>query len=238
LRGRRDLCRLRFFGKLARLKSDKLLKRVFLICKPITGGMATTWCGGTRKLLFDLGLGHVWRSENVGTSKDWEKVIYSSIKARELQTWKQAMQKKEKLRLYRTIKPSLERESYLVLPLETRRRLSEIRCGTHCLRIETGRWLKEAPEERFCRVCLCGSVEDELHALLECWQYAELRKGMFLAIKAKSGFDVTLMVDDREWLRDFLIGVGPTKASSRLEVSRIVGTYFRKMFLRREALLP
>ena len=45
LQGRRDLCRLRFFGKLARLGDDKLLKRVFLVCKPITENMPTTWCG-------------------------------------------------------------------------------------------------------------------------------------------------------------------------------------------------
>jgi hypothetical protein len=199
--------------------------------------MPTTWCGGTRKLLFDLCLGHVWSSEEVGTSTDWENLIYSSIKARELQSWKDALQMKEKLRLYREIKPRLEREGYLVLPLETRRRLSEIRCGTHCLRIETGRWLKEAPEERFCRVCLCGPVEDEMHVLLDCHRYDGLRQSMVQAIKAKTGFDLSRMVQDREWLRDFLIGCGPTKVKSRLEVSRIVGTYLRKLFLRRETLL-
>jgi hypothetical protein len=75
LRGRRDLCRLRFFGKIARLSPEKLLKQVFNLCKPITGNMPTTWCGSTRKLLFDLCLGHVWSSESVGPTKDWEKLF-------------------------------------------------------------------------------------------------------------------------------------------------------------------
>src|SRR6185437_15630711 len=45
LRGRRDLCRLRLFAKLSRMGEDKLMKKVFLTCRPATEGMATTWCG-------------------------------------------------------------------------------------------------------------------------------------------------------------------------------------------------
>ena len=176
LQGRRDLCRLRFFGKLARLGADKLLKRVFLVCKPITENMPTTWCGRTRQLLFDLLLGHIWSSESVGSSKDWEKVIYSCIQARELQAWKDGLQNKPKLRLYRLLKSQLRREEYLTLPLETRRRLTELRSGTHCLRVETGRWEGEPLEDRVCRVCICGPIEDEMHVLLDCYPYRQLRE--------------------------------------------------------------
>jgi len=94
MRGRRDLCRLRFFGKIARMDGEKLLKQVFDICKPIIGNMPTTWCGSTRKLLFDLCLGHVWSSEDVGSSKDWEKVIYDNLRAREVHEWKEGLQRK------------------------------------------------------------------------------------------------------------------------------------------------
>ena len=97
MRGRRDLCRLRFFGKIARMSREKLLKQVFDLCKPITGNTPTTWWGSTRKLLFDLCLGHVWSSEDVGSSKDWEKVIYANFRAREVQEWKEGLQRKSKL---------------------------------------------------------------------------------------------------------------------------------------------
>ena len=116
--------------------SEKLLKQVFDIWKPITGNMPTTWCGSTRKLLFDLCLGHVWSSESVGPSKDWEKVISASLRAREVHEWKEGLQRKSKLRLYRTLKNDLRRESYLTLPLESRRKLTEMRSGTHSLRID------------------------------------------------------------------------------------------------------
>ena len=173
MRGRRDLCRLRFFGKIAHMSREKLLKQVFDICKPITGNISTTWSGSTRKLLFDLCLGHVWSSESVSSSKDWEKVIYVNLRAREVHEWKEGLQRKSKLRLHRTLKTDLRRESYLALPIESRRKLTEMRSGTHSLRIETGRWEKEPLEQRICKVCVCGPIEDELHVLLDCCPYEE-----------------------------------------------------------------
>jgi hypothetical protein len=147
------------------------------------------------------------------------------------------MQKKAKLRLYRTLKPDLRREDYLSLPLETRRRLTELRSGTHCLRIETGRWQKESVEERVCKVCVCGPVEDELHVLLDCYPYKKLRQQMFQAISVKTKYDPRLMIDDRDWLKDFLLGCGVPDSTTRVEVSRIVGNFLNKMLRTREKIL-
>ena len=49
---------------------------------------------------------------------------------------------------------------------ESRRKLSKLRCGSHDLSIETGRYKKQAVEERLC--LNCNKVEDELHFLMEC----------------------------------------------------------------------
>ena len=62
----------------SRMGGEKLLKQVFDLCKPITGNMPTTWCGSTRKLLFDLYLGHVWSSEDVGSTKIGESYLCQS----------------------------------------------------------------------------------------------------------------------------------------------------------------
>src|SRR6185437_8997490 len=119
-----------------------------------------------------LFLGHVWSSENLGN--DWERLVRDSVRTRELDCWKTGLQKKAKLRLYRTLKSELRREEYLDLPQDIRVRLTELRCGTHRLRVETGRWEKEELAERVCRVCVCGPVEDELHVLLDCYVYRDL----------------------------------------------------------------
>ena len=176
-------------------------------------------------------------SENVGSRQDWEKVIFSSIRAREIQTWKDSLQKKPKLRLYRTLKSDLRRESYLALPLESRRRLTELRCGTHCLRIETGRWENEAVEERVCKVCVCGPIEDEVHVLLECYPYQKLREKMFETIQEATDYDPRLMLEDRAWLKDFLLGCGPADTNTRVAVSRAVGRFLQKALKRRQNIL-
>ena len=163
--------------------------------------------------------------------------ISASLRAREVHEWKEGLQRKSKLRLYRTLKNDLGRESYLALPLESRRKLTEMRSGTHSLRIETGRWEKEPLEQRICKVCVCGSIEDELHVLLDCYPYAALRQGMCQTILVKTEYDPRLMLDDREWLKDFLLGCGISDSTTRVEVSRIVGNFFNKMLRKREKIL-
>ena len=70
-----------------------------------------------------------------------------------------------KLRTYVTYKTSFYPEKYLMLNLE-RNELSilfQFRCGFLPLRIETGRYVGEKPEERLCKICDSQQVEDETH---------------------------------------------------------------------------
>ena len=46
----------------------------------------------------------------------------------------------------------------------------------HHLRVETGRWKKTPREERKC--CVCGTLEDELHAIYECPKYQDARQNV------------------------------------------------------------
>ena len=78
--------------------------------------------------------------------------------------WKKAMEKKPKLRTYRTIKENLKLEDYLKVNTnpKSRQTLTNLRTGSNNLRIETGRWTRprEAIEDRLCMECMNGSVED------------------------------------------------------------------------------
>ena len=53
--------------------------------------------------------------------------------------------------------------------------LARLRGGTSFLRIETGRYEKEKPEERLCLWC-SNAIEDEKHFLLECNLYRSIRQ--------------------------------------------------------------
>ena len=49
-----------------------------------------------------------------------------------------------------------------------RRMLANLRGGTGELRVETGRWSGLQREERICKQCTPGEVEDEAHFVLKC----------------------------------------------------------------------
>ena len=75
------------------------------------------------------------------------------------------MKKRDKLRTYVKLKDRLVLEPYVVeLDRDKSRELTMLRGGSNRLRIETGRWKRESRrekvEERVCKVCLCGEIED------------------------------------------------------------------------------
>ena len=50
-----------------------------------------------------------------------------------------------------------------------RKSMAQIRCSSHRLRVETGRYTSEARHERTCRLCTSATaIEDEQHMLLHC----------------------------------------------------------------------
>ena len=52
---------------------------------------------------------------------------------------------------------------------------AQFRSGVLPLRIETGRYRHEHIDRRICELCQSGSVEDEIHFLLYCDFYNDLR---------------------------------------------------------------
>merc|ERR1712082_16415 len=68
-----------------------------------------------------------------------------------------------------------------------RKTLTKYRIGDHSLAIETGRhrqtWIPR--EDRICTSCPQGEVETELHFLLHCDKYKEIRDSFFPKINQK-----------------------------------------------------
>ncbi len=64
-----------------------------------------------------------------------------------------------------------------------RRLITKMRISSHRLEIELGRYQSKTagklrPEERICKLCNLGEVEDEKHALMNCPMYSVQRKNM------------------------------------------------------------
>src|ERR1043165_3915790 len=79
MRARRDFARLRFWHKIVNLPEDRLLKRVYNVFKATLKPDHSSWIFATRKILENLNLGHVWRSEETGVRKNgepWLEPVY------------------------------------------------------------------------------------------------------------------------------------------------------------------
>ena len=53
--------------------------------------------------------------------------------------------------------------------------MAKLRCGVLPIKIETGRFVNLALEDRICEVCNLNEIEDELHFICKCELYNETR---------------------------------------------------------------
>ena len=65
------------------------------------------------------------------------------------------------------------------MPRHYRQILAKFRSGSLPIRIESGRYEKIPLDERQCNFCTGGHIEDEMHVLLNCKLYDDLRYEMF-----------------------------------------------------------
>ena len=150
MRAQRDYKRLVYWARLVRMDDTRLVKRIYKQRRKQKPKRYRDWCSQIHRTLISLQLGHVWESETVGKEQDWKRLIKTCLHAREETYWKEQMEKKSKLRLYRTLKFTLVREEYLDVVMEApeRRLVTQMRGGTNLLRVELGRWKGEKLEEQ------------------------------------------------------------------------------------------
>ena len=67
----------------------------------------------------------------------------------------------------------------MILPLRHRSAFSKFRLGVAPIRIETGRYEGLREENRICPFCANNIVENELHVILNCEIYKDIRESLF-----------------------------------------------------------
>ena len=108
--------------------------------------------------------------------REWRATITDRMQSHVESQWRENMKRKAKLRTYVTIKDKLQAEPYLHFKNRLACiSLARLRGGTSFLRIKTGRYEKEKPEERLCLWC-SNAIEDEKHFLLECGLERSIRQ--------------------------------------------------------------
>ncbi len=209
MKARRDLCILRYWARIISSDTTTLVNKVYQQRKVELSAGRTNWCRYVHSLLLELDLEQAWRDQSVGGLREWSRAAGGAIQRRELSQWLQRIDLKPKLRLYRVLKASFGREAYLsYLPLWKRRYITMIRGGTNTLRIEKGRWSREALADRTCGFCNTGSVEDEKHVVTQCSAYARERLELYVCLEQKLGYNFVAMSGETDWLVEVLVGAG------------------------------
>ena len=95
--------------------------------------------------------------------------------------WRQNICKMPKLCTYVLFKNEFCMENYLmyVKSSKLRKLLSKLRLSSHDLFIEKGRYTNIPREQRLCKFCNSGNIEDEKHFIIDCTLYREEHSKLF-----------------------------------------------------------
>ena len=101
-------------------------------------------------------------------------VFMDKLKSLFTDAWKHSIENSSKLTFYREVKDVFSWERYLDADINfnIRRSTAQIRCSSHKLSLETGRYNRTPRSDRICLYCLntegVSTVEDENHLLESC----------------------------------------------------------------------
>lgn len=158
------------------------------------------------------------------------KNLKDILSNKDAENWNKQLADSDKLRTYKTYKNILKPEWYCSLPLprDQRRILFRLRSCSLPLAVETGRYSKpKTPmNERICKFCQSHSVENEMHFLLECDLYTDLRQLLFEKASDLNADFMTLNLNEK---LAFLM--------QNKDIQFQVGSIVTKMFKRRKMFL-
>ena len=164
---RRWLSILRYWNRLLKMNDDRLPKKMFNYM--LTQEESSNWCNNVSNILEVLELTESFINRlQVDISDCREKLV-----SRQQAQWLRTVMEKPKLRFYAVFKNSLKSEKYVEMNLSSYERsvLAQIRLGILKLHIETGRFTNTKLEDRVCKICNNGEIEDETHFLFNCDAY-------------------------------------------------------------------
>ena len=170
----RYLCMIRFWNRLIEMHDDRLTKKVFLYdyekcCK--------NWNSEIKDIFVKLDMENIF-NERIVCDLNHVKTKIHEIMER---NWRQEVNKKAKLRTFKTFKTELQAEPYVkfLTARQHRSLLAQLRCGVLPLRIETGRFARLDVTDRLCEVCNLAQIEDEQHFVMVCPLYENVRTNLY-----------------------------------------------------------
>ncbi len=167
----RKLNMVRFWNRMIKMEDTRLTKHIFNYDMQIN---RQNWSSE----IFDIF--KTYNLEQIFLNKEFCDLKMLNLKMSEnfAIVWKQNVVLYPKLRTYLDFKQTWQQEPYLNVHLNRKERslLSQLRFGILPIRIETGRFTGEKPEERICVYCNKTEIENEYHYLYYCEFYEDIRR--------------------------------------------------------------
>ena len=177
---RRKIEMIRLWNRLQRLDDSRLTKKVFKwdkrLCKK-------NWANDIRNICIETDLMVNFES-NLYINPNLLRDRLSSLFTTE---WEREVCIVPKLRFYNIFKNNYETEFYVskICNRSVRSLIAQLRLGIMPLCIETGRYQDIPIEYRFCTYCNQDSIESEIHFLLYCDRYNDIRYELFNIARVK-----------------------------------------------------
>ena len=137
-----------------------------------------TWASSVCYVLYKYDFGDVWVNQGVGDEKAFLKELKKRVLSVYRQEWDNSIRTKERFTVYSTFKSSLPLAPYLneLKHIKARNVLIRLRLSVSPLRTHKLRYCKDAtPVDYLCYFCK-SDVETEVHFILVCLKYAEIRE--------------------------------------------------------------
>jgi len=168
---------LRQWRRLVNMDSSRLNRAVFIWADQMQSRACKNWNFNIRKFFDDNDMSTYYDVQSCVPYTVINDVvdIYTS---KLLNQWSHNVsQNSGKLRSYRMFKTVYGAENYvqMALPRQHRSALAKFRCGVAPIRLETGRYENLKVEERLCPMCDHNAIEDEVHVLINCPIYSDIR---------------------------------------------------------------
>ena len=167
---------LRYWNRLVRMEDDRLVKRAFMVSAALAGSTQCrsrhkSWAGQAAAVLESLGLPCDLAAPAV---VDPEKGV-SGLQSAYLSSVTDS--ESSKVQQYLRMRDAVVPETYCMAPYlqavggwRQRKRLAQLRTGSHWLAVESGRRAGVAlpRDQRVCQRCNSGEVDDEAHMVFRC----------------------------------------------------------------------
>jgi Reverse transcriptase (RNA-dependent DNA polymerase) len=136
------------------------------------------WCSFIYSTLCQISMGGHFIHQSIPNPKEFYSMVRSRSFDNYRNAWKIEIENYRSLDSYIKFKPNHGLEEYLSVAIDKRHltALTRLRLRSHNLAIETGRHESIEREQRLCVYCNAVEIEDEVHFLLFCKLYEELRR--------------------------------------------------------------